>query len=581
MNRRFFAIPLLALLVAAAAFLSSAKTLKAPFLLDDYYKIVHNNDIRGTAREVISRLVYPYDPARRIDTRNDPSRPLVQASFALNYRLGGLDAAGYHLVSLLLHAANTVLVFLFLRFVFARVFGVGGLSLPFFAALLFGVHPVNSYTVSYIFCRSDLLAVFFSLGAVCSWLCLPRKWQWSVFACLCFIAALFSKQSAIVLPGLIMLTDIARAEGPDWKGVRGFLRAYAGFMLIALGYLAWRWYFLGGMGDQEAPHPWDRYQYLMLQPYAAARYVQYLAVPIGLCFFHAMPPAAFLSARVIYPLLGWAAAFMAVAALVWRFPASRRGVAWCVGWFLLALLPTSSIFPTTNIIVDNRLYFSGIGLISALSLGYGWVYRRAAGRPIFKILVVAIMVFHVVFFFMLTRLRSTLYVEPVLLWSDVIERYPESSIAYIERGLIFSKAGMSDRAIADLAKAGQLAPNNAYVWLNLGAINAQRGEFKNAAAVTRMAVSLIPRLVPGHVQLGDIYQHLGDDKAALRSYEQALLYDPRAVQAMTGIGEILMRRGEHAAADAIFERALAIAPDMARARARSEKLRRLMGPAKE
>lgn len=576
MNIKLFTVPFLAVILAGAAFLSCAKTIHAPFLMDDSYKIVNNRDIRGDMRMVLSRLVYPYDRAHWSAARNDPSRPLLFLSFALNYRFGGLDPTGYHAVNLLLHAANTVLVFLFLRFVFLQVFGLSGIFIPFFVAFLFGVHPANSYTVNYVFCRSDLLATFFSLGALCSWLCLPRKGWRAALAYLSIIAALLSKQSAIMTPALIMLTDALRIDRAEWKNVRGFLRTYAGFFLIVLAYLSWRWHFFGGLGDQEALKSWTGYHYLIVQPYAVARYAQYLIVPVGLCFYHCFTPVAFLSAKVIYPLIGWIVAFFSVAALVCRFPGFRRIAAWCCGWFLLALLPTSSIFPTTNVIVENRLYFAGLGVLAAIGLGYDCLRRLARDRAVIKILVLVVMAFHLAFFFMLTRLRSELYAQPILLWDDVLTSYPDSYIAYAERGLIFAGADMFDRAGEELAIAVRLNPGYAEGWMNLGAVCIYRDDYTGAAAATRMAVSLNHGLTKGYANLGDIYRNLNDDDSALRYYTAAVTRDPRCVEAWNGFGEIKLQRREYIAAAEAFDRALAIAPDLERARKNRERTQQLI-----
>src|SRR5262245_23724330 len=109
-------------------------------------------------------------------------------SFYLNHLVVGDNPAGYHVVNVLLHIANAVLLFLLLREFADRWIAV-------FAAAIFLVHPVQTEPVLYVYQRSTLLACFFSLLALTA-LVKGRKW----FAVLLFILAFESKESAIAVP---------------------------------------------------------------------------------------------------------------------------------------------------------------------------------------------------------------------------------------------------------------------------------------------------------------------------------------------------------------------------------------------
>lgn len=155
-------------------------------------------DDRAVARN--PRLTDP-DGLRRIwfSTESEQYQPLTYTSFWIERRLWGLRAEGYHLVNIVLHAVNAVLVWLLLSKI-----GVRGAAL---AALLFAVHPVNVESVAWIYERKNVLSGLFFL---LTFLALfrfdeKRSWRWYAMAVVLFAAALLAKASTVVLPAVLLL----------------------------------------------------------------------------------------------------------------------------------------------------------------------------------------------------------------------------------------------------------------------------------------------------------------------------------------------------------------------------------------
>jgi hypothetical protein len=131
-------------------------SLKAPFTLDDFPKIVENPDIQKLSN-LKSRLIYPYEESNRTFNRNSPLRPLTSLTFALNYHFNGLNPQGYHLFDIVLHMFTAVLVFFFTRMLLRVATGEKSLNVPLIATCIFALHPVNTVAVDYIYNRSDQL----------------------------------------------------------------------------------------------------------------------------------------------------------------------------------------------------------------------------------------------------------------------------------------------------------------------------------------------------------------------------------------------------------------------------------------
>src|SRR5882762_11139664 len=133
--------------------------------------------------------------------------PLTMASLALNYAISGARPASYHWLNLLLHLANTALVFLFVR----KLSG-GRLWTTVVTSVFFGIHPTHVESVAWISERKDVLYAFFYLIALIVYLRYldTRRAPWLILALLAFVLSLASKPAAVVLPLTLLAIDYFR-----------------------------------------------------------------------------------------------------------------------------------------------------------------------------------------------------------------------------------------------------------------------------------------------------------------------------------------------------------------------------------
>ena len=173
-------------------------------------------------------------------------RPLVIASFALEYALWGENPLGYHVVNVLLHGCNSLLVlWLGLYLLRSRSMGTG-------AALLFALHPIHTEAVNPVVGRCDLLSTLFFLLSLLLFLQWRRGEGRGERERLCLFAAWFSyflallaKESAILLPLILFLLEIFR-KGEEKGSLRiPSLAPYIGFLGAGACYFSLRFYSLG------------------------------------------------------------------------------------------------------------------------------------------------------------------------------------------------------------------------------------------------------------------------------------------------------------------------------------------------
>jgi len=182
------------LIIAIAGLMAYSNCFSVPFQFDDRGIIAENsfikdiNNLTPSARPQKSSPTYEYNPRRYIG----------YVTFALNYRLGGLDVTGYHVVNLLIHVINSILVYFFVELTLKTPYFNGQRSaisdqqsgasrftlqasrsvdyslltihhshfIALFASLLFVVHPVQTQAVTYIVQRFTSLTTLFYLLSV-------------------------------------------------------------------------------------------------------------------------------------------------------------------------------------------------------------------------------------------------------------------------------------------------------------------------------------------------------------------------------------------------------------------------------
>ena len=420
--------------------------------------------------------------------RNDPSRPLTFLTYALNYAVGQLEPPGYHVVNILIHGMNGILVFLLLTMLFASITGSPRKPYALIGALLFSVHPLHNTSVAYIFGRAGSLGTMFLLVAILLFIIYVRTKRPVLVgsSLLSYIFALGAKQDMVVLPALIFSVDFVLNKGRI-EEVKRRWPIHAGYWTVFATYIVFRAAFFGGVGNIEAESVIDRSQYLISQPYAVVRYIQLFLFPAGLSIDHNI--ASFHSFLNPVVMVTWSAVIVLATAAIRLIRSGNTNEA--LGglglvWFLIALAPTSSVFPTTDILAERRMYLASIGLIMSVLTTATWLCRRnmrilySVAAPV--LVVSAIMTFHI----------STMYRHPERLWNHVLRLYPKDTRALLNyAGHLFRK-GEYDKARTMYAKALQFDPGNSSAYINIAVCHSEQTNYDSAVATYERARELFP-----------------------------------------------------------------------------------------
>ena len=345
-----------------------------PFVFDDVASVVENQQIRSW------RLADVLAPEREAPTAG---RPLVNASFAFNYALGGLDVRGYHAWNLGVHLACALLLFGVVRRTLqapalrAR-FGDRAADLAFAVALLWAVHPLNTEVVDYITQRTESMMGMFYLATMYASLraVTEPSWRWPSVAALCCAAGMACKESMVTAPLMVALYDrsfvfpsVRDAWARRWRLYAGLAAAW-----IVLALLLWSGPRAHSAGFASGITAWT---YLLNQTRMIPHYLRLAIWPRSLVVNYGWPAPVTL-ADVLPQALFISVLFVATVVALVRSPA----LGFAGAWFFVTLAPTSSIVPiATEVGAERRMYLPLIAIIALAVVGSA-ALSDLARRPV-------------------------------------------------------------------------------------------------------------------------------------------------------------------------------------------------------
>ena len=298
-------------LLAAAAVLPYLNILNNKLFLDDLDFIVNNLYIRDWHH---FPKLFTESMTAGAGHASDYYRPAMQVAFLSGYSIWELNPMGYHMMSILFHLLNTILLYKFLnRLLYGTLASVPSSAIaivPFGTALLFAAHPGQTESVASASALGVLLGMFFGLLALLMHVRNGRDRSLQVRALpwpglLCTAAALLSKETMVVLPGLVFLSEFyfgsaSVGNGRDRSLQHRALRALAAsapYLAVAVGYVALRFTVLnfGGTGNLF------RAQNIFTE-HVSVRFFTFLAVLKELLSILAWPHTLFMERSTVLPV---------------------------------------------------------------------------------------------------------------------------------------------------------------------------------------------------------------------------------------------------------------------------------------
>ncbi len=507
--------------------------------------------------------------------------PLTSTVFWLQHRLWGERPFGYHLVNILLHGANALLLW--------RVLGALRAPGAWLAASIFAVHPIHVQTVAWVAELKNVLSMLFLLASM---LVLVR-WRgldedepapadpspasggpgmYALGAGL-FLGALLSKTAACLLPAALLLVAW-------WKrgrlGRRDLLAA-APLAAIGIALVLLTIHLETGRGGASGA---DFARGVMDRTLIAGRslwfYASKLAWPFGLSFVY---PRWTVDAAAWWQWL-YPAAAIAVAAALWalRGRLGRAPLA-AMAFFAVAVAPLAFVdvaFMRHTFVSDHWAYLASLGPIALLAGAAASARLRQAWPPIPARVAASLAVAALA---ALTFERACVYRTPETLWRDTIAANPGSWLAQNNLGSALLAGGRRAEAIKHFEEAIRLYPASAKAHYNLGNALQAQGQIEEAIVHFQASIDLDPDTAEAHYNLGNALGLAARMDDAIESYRRAVQLDPLSAPAWCNLGAALLLSGRLHEAVAALDEALRLDPDAGGASVNLELTRRAMAAA--
>jgi protein O-mannosyl-transferase len=478
--------------------------------------------------------------------------PLTWISHQFDITLFGLSPAGHHLTSLLLHIANTMLLFLWLR----GATGFHGRSA--FVALAFALHPLHVESVAWVAERKDVLCGLFWLLALLAYTRYAKRPSLPLYLVVAalFTGALLSKPMAVTLPFLLLLLD--------WWPLSRFEREPAARLvqeklpLLALSILS-GWMTLWAQ-RQSAFVPtleeWGLAARLSNAVVSVAAYLVKMLWPVRLAVFYPMPsngPSAL-------AVLASVAALALITLIAFRTRRSRPWllVGWC--WYLITLIPVIGLVQAgRQAMADRYMYMPMIGLLLLVVWECAIAARRLrvpAVAPAAAAVVLAVWAG-------LTWQQCHVWKDQMTLFHHALAVTENNFVAHDNLGTELEVQGRADEALWHFREALRIQPGDPTTINNLAVASYLKGEQlynsgrpDEALPYLREALRYHPANAAGHNYVGQILTTHGQLPEAIAEFRAVIASDPTNTAAQMGLGIALERSGQAAGAQQAFEAVL-------------------------
>jgi tetratricopeptide (TPR) repeat protein len=477
--------------------------------------------------------------------------PLTTLSHMLDCQLFGLDPRGPHVVNLLLHLANTLLLFLLLRR------STGSRWPGVIVAALFALHPLHVESVAWISERKDLLSALFWLLTLCCYVLYAekRRPRWYALTLLMLLFGLLSKPMVVTLPFVLLLWDVWPLG--RFRRVRGLLleKVPMFFMIAAASLVTF-----GVQRADGAMAALERVPLATRVANAVDSYLQYLIDmfwPAGLAVVYPYPVN-------FDPYAIGAAALLLVVVSIFALAAFRSRPYLFTGWFWYVgtLVPVIGLVHVgSQARADRYSYLPLIGIFILIAWGVAEITERL-GRKRFLLVPIAALVLFVLA--AATWKQAGYWKDSRTLFSHSIAVTSDNYQLHAALGTALAKRGELDQAIEHFEIVLRGRPDEIESHYSLGLALIQSGRLQQGIGHLEGALRLDPEHAASHDNLGLAYGQLGLLEPSAEHYRQLVRLEPDDPQAARNLAVVLLQHGDHEGAAREARRALELAREQGR-----------------
>lgn len=507
----------LAAIVAVLAVAAYANSIANGFAYDDVWIIRENPRVHRLS-DLRAVWLTPYWPT--FGPELGLYRPLIIFLYALQWAASGGDPWLFHAVNVLLHAGVSLLGFLLLVRLVPPV-------PAFLGAAVFALHPVHTEAVANVVGQAELVAAAASLGAVLVFTARPERDRVSPIRLaaigVLYLAAMLAKESAIVLPALLLGFDAA-ARRIGVRDLRGYawslVLPFAVLGVLAAACLALRMQVIGSIaGSDPAPSlPFLREPGRIFVAFRTwPEYVRLLFFPLDLSSDYS--PAVILPPDGLTPGAAAGAGLLVATVLLAMALPWRPGAALPAFWFLVGILPVSNLlFPVGIVLAERTLYTPSLAV--AFVAGHAAHSAMSARRERLALSLASILLLGLG---VRTFVRNPTWKDTATVHATLLREHPESYRAQWSGAVRALERGDSALSEQHWTLAYRIWPHDSQLLTEIGAYLIKAGRPGHAVHFLEAAHRLHPRVPRTEHLLAIAY-------IGARRYPEALTASERALR---------------------------------------------------
>lgn len=513
--------------------------------------------------------------------------PLRWLSHAIDYKLWGLNPAGHHLTSVILHALNTFLVVVLVAKLFAcarpthspslsgedtRHFMRKALVAGTVTGLVFAVHPLRVESVAWVSARKDVLYAFFTLASLLFYLkyaTVTRKKETGIYYLLSlfsFIMAVMSKAMAFTLPFVFIILDmypLKRINVRSFFKNRGVLIEKIPFFIVSIASIIIT---LSAHEEMDAVVSLQNSPLLERIPVvfkSLSFYLTKMVWPSNLAPFHPYPTGiSFLTFEYI-------GSFILVTAItVFCIFSWRRGRSiWIAVWayFVITLLPVLGIVRVGAYFAAERYtYMPSIGLFLLIGVGVSLLWEKADRKEhvflLNKKLIISICTLTIALLSIITVRQTRVWKDSIALWSFELERYPKNIFSLPSRAKAYVALGDMQKAFDDLNRAIRDNPSNSFAYDGRAKAYIALQKYEEAIKDLDTFIALRPDSQKGYGDRCGAYLQAGNVQRAIKDCSRAIELNPKDEVALNNRGFAHFLSGETEKAIKDYSEAISLNP---------------------
>ncbi|HEV3164063.1 MAG TPA: tetratricopeptide repeat protein [Isosphaeraceae bacterium] len=512
-------------------------------------------------------------------------QPMAWLLGSIEYAIWGLNPAGFHFSSVVLHAANVVVLYALTLSLLSRCLPETApgdrWSRPLGAGLavaLFAAHPLRVEVVAWASCQPYLPCALFCMLSVMAYLHAhspgePPHEGWLNVSVALFIAALLCKAVAVSLPVVLLILDVyplrrlgggpgrwfgREARAVWWEKAR-FAVTSVLFMAVAVG--------ARERAGYSVTLPRVGLMSRLLQPcYAIGFYLIKTILPLDLTAIYPIPGRdraldTLTLTRPLFIVSTLAAIGVTVALILVR----RRWPGLLAAWacYLVILAPNVGLVNAgLQVTADRYSYVSLMALFVALAAGFSlacerWRTRRAAAASLTAAGLLAMLMLMT-----FTWRQCRIWHDSRTLWTHALDHGGQACVEIqLNLGASLIKQGDLAEAASHFAEAARLNPASREAHNNLGAVLIEQKRFEEAVVEVSEALRIDPRHPGSHNNMGAALAGLGRHDEAIVHYAEAVRLQPDYFAGHVNLATALARQGKLAEATSHYTEALRLRPD--------------------